>query len=179
MKGVIFNLLEEAVTAEHGERAWPDLIDASGVGGVYTSLGSYPDEDVFALVDTTAAVLGLTPADVLRWFGRRAIPLLATRYPQMFANHTSARNFLGSVNAIIHPEVRKLYSGARCPHFHFSDRDDGALIMGYHSPRRLCMLAEGLVVGASDHFGETVAIDHLSCMMDGQPLCRLAARWSQ
>ncbi|KUR73412.1 heme NO-binding domain-containing protein [Novosphingobium sp. FSW06-99] len=177
MKGIVFNLLEDVVTARHGPDAWPDLIDAAGVGGAYTSLGSYPDDDMVALVNTAAAVLVQSPADVLRWFGRSAMPLLATRFAHLFASHTHARSFVGSVNAIIHPEVRKLYSGAGCPHFHFSDREDGALIIGYHSPRRLCALAEGFVLGASDHYGETVAIDHLACMSQGQPLCRLAVRW--
>lgn len=177
MKGIIFNLLEDAVTAEHGAEAWPDLVDAAGVGGVYTSLGSYPDSEVLALVETAAAVLGQSSADVLRWFGRRAIPLLAIRFPQLFAGYPHARSFVSSVNTIIHPEVRKLYSGAGCPHFHFNDRDDGALAIAYHSPRKLCMLAEGLILGATDHFGESVAIDHLACMADGHPLCRLTARW--
>ena len=178
MKGIIFNLLEDALTAEHGADAWPGLIEASGVSGVYTSLGSYPDAEVVALVETGAAVLGQSPGDVLRWLGQRAIPLLFLRFPQLFDGYRDARHFVSSVNTIIHPEVRKLYSGAACPHFHFNDRDDGALLSGYQSQRRLCMLAEGMVVGASDHFGQTVAIEHLACMADGDALCRLTARWN-
>lgn len=177
MKGIIFNLLEDVMNHAHGHHAWPDLVEAAGVSGAYTSLGSYPDEHLLALTDTAAAVLGLSSADMLRWFGRSAMPLLATRFPQFFAAHRHARSFVCSVNAIIHPEVRKLYAGAGCPHFHFTDRDDGALIIAYQSPRRLCPLVEGFVAGASDHFGETVAMEHLTCMLHAQPLCRIAARW--
>ncbi len=177
MKGIIFNLLEEAISASHGEIAWADLVDTAGVSGAYTSLGSYPDAELMTLVDTAAAVLGQTPGQVLRGFGRKAMPLLATRFPDLFAHHTGARSFVCSVNAIIHPEVRKLYSGAGCPHFHFTACDDGALIMAYQSPRHLCALAEGFVEGASDHFGETVIIKHLTCMHDDQPLCRIAVWW--
>ncbi len=177
MKGIIFNLLEEVVTGAHGEHAWADMIEVSGVSGVYTSLGSYPDAEVLALVDTAATLLGQSHADVLRGFGRSAMPLLAARYAHMFTPHRDARSFVGSVNTIIHPEVRKLYSGAACPHFHVTDHEDGALIIGYQSPRHLCALAEGFVLGASDQFGESVTVDHLTCMMDGQPLCRLAVRW--
>ncbi len=177
MKGIVFNLLEEVVTNAHGAVAWADMIDVSGVSGIYTSLGSYPDAEMVALVDTAANVLHHSSADVLRWFGRSAMPLLATRFEHLFAKHTTTRSFVCSVNAIIHPEVRKLYSGAGCPHFHFTDRDDGALIIGYQSPRRLCALAEGFVLGASDHFGQTVRVEHLACMAEGHPLCRLAAHW--
>jgi hypothetical protein len=34
-----------------------------------------------------------------------------------------------------------------------------------------------MITGASDQYGETVTIEHLACMLDGQPLCRLAVRW--
>lgn len=177
MKGVIFNLLEDVVTAAHGAQAWPDLVDAAGVDGVYTSLGSYPDAEILALVDTAAAIQGLSPASVLRWFGRGAMPLLALRFPELFVRHHTARSFIATANDIIHPEVRKLYAGARCPHFHFTDADDGRLLIGYQSPRRMCALVEGFVAGASDHFGVTVAVEHLACMMQGHPLCRLAVDW--
>eukprot|EP01037_Dinobryon_pediforme_P013051 gene13051-13153_t len=137
MKGVIFNLLEDVVTAAHGAQAWPDLVDAAGVDGVYTSLGSYPDAEILALVDTAAAIQGQSPATVLRWFGRGALPLLALRFPEFFVRHHTARSFIATANDIIHPEVRKLYAGARCPHFHFTDADDGRLLIGYQSPRRI------------------------------------------
>lgn len=179
MKGIVFNLLEEAVCAAHGSDAWADLIDAAGVSGVYTSLGSYPDEDVVALVQAAARMLGQPDHEILRWFGRAAMPMLAHRYGDFFKGHDGARSFVLSVNAIIHPEVRKLYSGAGCPHFHFEEGGDGALLIGYRSPRRLCHLAHGFVEGASDHFGETVKIEHLQCMLEGHALCRMAARWSR
>ena len=178
MKGIVFNLLEEAVTDAHGADAWSDLIDAAGVSGIYTSLGSYPDEEVLALVQAASAALGIGTGDVLRWFGRTAMPLLSERYGSFFEGHPSARSFILSVNDIIHPEVRKLYSGAGCPHFHFEDDPDGRLLVGYRSPRQLCQLAHGFVEGASDHFGESAEIEHLLCMQDGHPLCRMAISWS-
>jgi hypothetical protein len=46
VKGIVYNLLEEVVSAEHGEDTWDALVDAAGVDGVYTSLGSYADEDL-------------------------------------------------------------------------------------------------------------------------------------
>ena len=125
MKGVVFNLLEEVVIAEHGEDAWDDLLDAAGMGGSYTSLGSYADEDMYKLVGAAARHLNVDPMAVLRWFGQKAMPLLARRYPAFFEAQTSIRPFLLSLNSIIHPEVRKIYPGADVPVFDFEDAEDG------------------------------------------------------
>lgn len=178
MKGIILNVVEEAVTAEFGEAAWPSLVDAAGVSGIYTSLGSYPDEDVLALVAAASEALAISQEEVLHWIGRAAVPLMAKRYGNFFEGHRNARGFVLSVNDIIHPEVRKLYSGAGCPHFHFSDAADGRLIVGYQSPRRLCHLAHGFIEGASAHFQEHVSIEHIACMNTGSPICRLAVDWA-
>ncbi|MCW1384139.1 heme NO-binding domain-containing protein [Novosphingobium sp. KCTC 2891] len=178
MKGVIFNVLEDAVVAEHGPDSWADLLDAAGLDGIYSSLGSYPDAELLAIVDRAAATLDQPVPQVLRWFGRKAIPLLAERYPRLFEQHRSARSFVTSVNDIIHPEVRKLYAGAACPHFHFHELDDGRLAMAYRSQRQLCHLAQGFVEGSGDHFAETVAVEHISCVHHGEPVCRLALDWA-
>lgn len=177
MKGIVFNLLEDAVTTEHGHFAWPSLLEAAGITHVHSSLGSYPDAELVALVDAAALALDATPGDVLNWFGRHAIPLLAARYPMFFAPHRGARRFLRSVNDMIHPEVRKLYDGAACPHFHFHDHADGSLGVIYQSPRRLCRLAHGFIEGAADHYSEAVAVTHLACMHEGEAACRITVAW--
>jgi hypothetical protein len=178
MKGVIFNLLEEAVASDFGEHVWPELVDAARVDGAYTSLGSYPDEEIFALVSTAAAALGKSDGEVLQWFGRAAMPMLAARYGEFFEPHKSARPFILSVNDIIHPEVRKLYSGAGCPFFHFDEDPEGRLLVGYRSPRQMCQLAHGFIDGAASHYGEHVNVEHQLCMHHGDPLCRMAVTWN-
>jgi len=176
MKGIVFNLLEEVVIAQHGEAAWDSLLDATNLEGSYTSLGSYPDEEIVKLVVAGAAALGISPTEVLRWFGREAMPLLAKRYPVFFTDHRTAHSFILSVNSIIHPEVRKLYAGAHCPFFRFEQKADGTLLMTYDSPRKLCALAQGFMEGAGDHFRQAVSIEHLTCMHRGDDKCLLSIR---
>ena len=166
--------LEEVVLSQYGEDVWDQLLLATQLTGAYTSLGSYPDEHIQALVLEAARLLKLTPSEVLRWFGQEAMPLLFGRYPGFFETQTSTRSFVLSVNQIIHPEVRKLYSGAQVPKFEFSDAADGRLLMGYRSPRRLCALAQGFVEGAAIHYGETVEFTHLECMHRGDDKCLCA-----
>ena len=132
MKGVIFNLAEEVIVASYGEHTWDALLDAAGLDGSYTSLGSYPDTDLFRLVDAASSSLGTPAADVVRSLGEGALPLLAGRYPAFFDGHASTRSFVMTLNDVIHSEVRKLYPGAQVPEFDFDDSDPG--LPGHHLP---------------------------------------------
>lgn len=176
MKGIIFNLVQEVVTNAYGEDAWDTILDRAGLDGVYTSLGSYPDDDLFALVGAASAALETDPQTVVRSLGQGSIPLLADRYPGFF-EHATTRDFLLTLNDIIHPEVRKLYPGADVPEFDFDTTGDADLVLGYRSPRKLCALAEGFILGAAAHFGEDVDIDQPSCMLEGAESCVLACRF--
>ena len=84
MKGIIFNLLEDAVISQYGADTWDELLVTTRLDGVYTSLGSYPDEEIQALIQAASRLLNIPPFEVLRWFGRQAMPLLLKRYPAFF-----------------------------------------------------------------------------------------------
>jgi hypothetical protein len=178
VKGVVFGLLEQLVVRDFGEDTWDALLDASGLDGVYTSLGSYPDDDLAKLVAAAAEALGMPPDDVVSWLGRNALPLFADRYPQLFEPHASTRSFVLTLNDIIHPEVRKLYPGADVPEFDFDARGE-LLLMGYRSPRKLCSFAEGLLLGAADHYGERLTIEQPRCMKRGDDRCVLEIAFSR
>ena len=173
MKGVIFNLAEQVVTDAYGADVWDDVLDGAGLEGAYTSLGSYPDSDLAALVTASAARLGADPATIVRTIGEGAMPLLAARYPDFFAGHLTTRSFLLTLNEIIHPEVRKLYPGADVPEFGFEVQGEDVLLLEYRSHRKLCALAEGFVTGAATHFGETVTMTQPECMLEGSRSCVL------
>lgn len=84
MKGIIFNITELAVTEALGAETWEDLLDASGVSGVYSALGDYPASELVALAQAAADHLGITLEETLVWVGENVIPTLADRYPQFF-----------------------------------------------------------------------------------------------
>jgi len=173
VKGIIFTLLERAIADEHGDDTWDDMLDGAGLSGIYTSLGDYPDDDLTRLVEQAEVMLGLPAQDVIRWFGRSALPRLAAANPAFFRDHVTTRPFLLTLNEIIHPEVRKLYPGADVPEFDFGETPAGDLVMGYRSHRRLCAFAEGLIEGAAAHFGEPVTIHQPSCMLRSDPACQI------
>ncbi len=173
MKGIVFNLLEEVVRRDYGEDTWDALLEAAELDGVYTSLGSYADEELIKLVGAASKALDTPPDEVIRWFGRNAIPLLAERYPLFFEPHTTTRSFILTLNDIIHPEVRKIYPGAQVPVFEFDTSSDGVVQMTYYSERKLCALAEGMIEGAAALFGEQVRLEHPKCMLRGDESCQL------
>jgi hypothetical protein len=171
--GIIFNLLEEAVNRRYGPGAWPRMLARAGSDG-YLPFDRYPDDDLFTLLEALPVAPETEMADRLRWFGRAVIPLLAERYPMIFAPHSSAESFLLALNQILHPEgpppdvenspldLEVLASGP-----------GGGLVLGYRSALQLCALAEGFVMGAADYYGEQVTIHQPRCMLYGEDRCAL------
>jgi len=183
MKGIIFNLLEEVVFTHMGELVWDGMLESAGAEGAYTSLGNYPDEEFVRLLGALSRQSGKSDREALKWFGQLSMPLLAERYPEFFTVHKGLRSFLLSLNDVIHAEVRKLYPGAEVPVFEFETPAGAAahdtLIIHYRSKRRLCLLAEGFIAGASDYYGEQVMVTQSSCMLDGAKACALVCRFQK
>ena len=171
MKGIVFNLVEEVVRAEYGEDTWDDLLEAASLDGAYSSLGSYEDQDLTKLVCAASDALHLPPDEIVRWVGRKALPLMAAAHPHFFTAHTHTRSFVLALNDIIHPEVRKLYPGADVPVFDFDASDPEVLVVGYHSHRKMCSFAQGLVEGSAEHYGENVTFEQPLCMHRGDAQC--------
>lgn len=171
MKGVIFNLLEQAVSDEYGEGTWDQLLEETNLDGAYTSVGNYPDEELMALVKAGSEATNIDADELVEWFGTKSIPLLAERYPAFFAPHTSTRDFVLTLNDVIHPEVRKLFPGAYAPQFEFDASDPEELVLGYISYRNLCSFAEGLIKGAAQHFGEEATVSQRECSKKGGDRC--------
>ena len=179
MKGIIFNLLEQVVSTEHGESTWDSLLDATGLTGAYTAVGSYDDNDLRLLVEKACEMLNADADSLVRWFGRESVPILAERYPVFFEEHDTTRNFLLTLNDVIHPEVRKLFPGAYAPSFEFDESDPEKLSLSYYSHRKLCSFAEGLIDGAAKIYGETATIEQTECEKRGDKRCVLVTTFEK
>jgi Haem-NO-binding len=179
MKGIVFNLLERAVSDRYGEDVWDSILDAAAVDGAYTAVGTYPHEQLGAIVAAASKALDVPPDDLIRWFGRAAMPMLAEQYPAFFEGHSDTRSFLLTLNDVIHPEVRKLFPGAYAPSFEFDTSVEDELGLSYISHRNLCAFAEGLIEGAADRYGEDVFIEQTSCTQRGDPSCVIHIRFKK
>lgn len=159
MKGVIFNSLFDAVVEMGGEELWDELLARSGLVGSYTSLGTYDDGELLALVGAAAEVLGRSVDETVELVGELVAPRLAGRHPSLVAEHEGTVSLLCSLNDVIHPEVLKLYPNASVPDFTTLRRDGNELDLLYRSERNLPALAAGLIRGAANLYDERVVMD--------------------
>jgi predicted hydrocarbon binding protein len=173
MKGIIFNLLEDFLTEHLGEERFEKLIEGCSLKTrePFVGPGSYPDEDLLAIVDRTVEVTGMTKPEALRAFGKFCIGKLAEKYPPFFDRHDDAKSFLKTLNAMHCLEVKKLYADAKPPEFVVEDPSPDRLVMRYLSERKLCPLVEGLIEGVAAHYGAPVRHRQRQCMLAGAPFC--------
>jgi len=175
MKGIVLTTLQKMIEEKMGLSAWDKIVTNNELesGGSYTAAATYDAKEVFTIVGAISAITGQSADAIVRAFGRFMLKTLATKYDGFFKD-THLKPFLLSVDRVIHIEVRKLYPGAELPEFSYVDSgDDRKLIMVYRSNRKLCTLAEGLIEGAAEVFGQNVAIVHSECMHRGASCCRL------
>lgn len=171
MKGVIFNTVERIVTEAHGEDAWDDLLEMAGLDGNYHSMGNYEDKDILALVGAASKMLDKPPADVTLWLGEKAMAIFHESWPELFKPYSNCIEFLTQLNEIIHPEVHKLYPGAITPVFTYLEVSRSSLTMQYDSERKLCMFAEGLILGAGTVYKQQIKVTQATCVHRNDDIC--------
>ena len=159
MKGMVFTEFLEMVETKFSADMVDDIIDDANPasGGAYTSVGTYSHEE---LVDMVVALSNRTqiPVPVLvRTFGEHVFGVFARSFQQFFEGVPDALTFLSGIEDIIHAQVIKLYPDAQLPKFDCL-REGNQLTMIYHSDRHLADLAEGLIMGCGQHFGDNLTI---------------------
>ncbi|MFK7733304.1 MAG: heme NO-binding domain-containing protein, partial [Pseudomonadales bacterium] len=135
--------------------------------------------ELFALVTAAEKATGIPAKELVHKFGVYMLPHFVTNYPIFFEGQTSLKEFLLTVDEVIHVEVRKLYPDAGLPEFAYENREDNELVMLYSSPRKLCALAEGLIEGSAKHFKQTCLIKHDICMHNDSDHCRFELQISE
>ena len=155
MKGVVFTEFLEMVEARFSADTVDDIIDAAQLpsGGAYTAVGTYPHEEMVALVVALSAQSGVAVADLLRAFGEHLFGRFVQGYPSFFTARNDAFSFLAGIEEIIHAEVRKLYPDAELPRFDVEQHSAHTLVLLYDSRRHFEDLADGLMRGCIAHFG--------------------------
>lgn len=181
MKGVVFVALNQMIEEKYGIDFWEELVQRvqPASGAVYTSVGSYSDEEVAAYVENIADMSTLDKREILITFGDYLFDVLNRRFPLFTQIQPDIFNFLKSIECVIHKEVHKLYDDVSLPTLAYgeSDSDSESVTLLYRSPRKLCYLAEGLIAGAARHYQFNYLLEHKICMHNGDDHClfRVAA----
>ncbi|MEB3245042.1 MAG: heme NO-binding domain-containing protein [Vampirovibrionales bacterium] len=173
MKGIVFDLYHQLVCEKFGLKTWDALLNkvCPASGGAYTSGASYPDSELLALVSALGQQTKLGVDALIRSFGEFMFPRFARLYPEFFKPGYTLATFLKSVETIVHVEVLKLYPDAYVPKMHFEDDGPGRLMMTYQSRRKLCALAEGLLLGAARYYKTGLVYKQIQCMHQGASHC--------
>lgn len=153
MKGIIFNVFNQLIETKWGLEMWEDLLEETRPAseGLYTSAGTYPDEELINMAVALSEKSGIPVSDLVFSFGEYLLHQLAVLYPSFFEGKT-AKDFLLSVHDYIHVEVKKLYPMAELPNIEYEDPAEDKLVMIYTSKRKLYKLAEGMIHATSNYY---------------------------
>lgn len=173
MKGIIFNLLESFIVDRWGEERFERILSRCPLHTTtaFVGPGTYPDSDLFTLVEGATEELGIDTQTALRAFGRYALPRLAAKFDVFVRDHRHPKSFLCTLDGIIHVEVRKLFAQAEPPHIWHEDPAPDALVLHYRSQRKLCSMFEGLLEGTGDYFRVPFTYQQVGCMKSGASSC--------
>lgn len=175
MKGIIFTLLSEVVIEKFGIDTWESVLEDLNPSnqGIYISGKSYAGDELLAIITHLSKKLSIDIPELVRTYGQALFSKLAKKYPVFLKDHINIKSFLMSVDEVIHIEVEKIFHKPNLPKFNYIDEKETDLIMLYQSPRKLCALAEGLIMRASAYFHTDVSINHSLCMHHGSDHCWL------
>jgi predicted hydrocarbon binding protein len=175
MQGSIFTAFSDMIIEKMGIQAWNNLLEQvkPSSEGIYTNGMQYDDEELMALVAALSNNTGIETASLVRTFGRFIFIRLYNSSPTNLSHINNLKDFLLSIDGVIHKEVKRVYPQAYLPSFDYKETAQGDLQMYYHSKRKLCHLSEGLILSAAEHFKQNITIEHPECMHHGAEKCKL------
>lgn len=161
MKGVVFTELVEMVEEKFSPQIADRIIESSSLPsrGIYTAVGTYEHAEMLQLVARLSDETGIEIPDLLKAFGHHLFGRFAAIYATLFEDPVSVFSFLPRVDNHIHVDVRKLYEDAELPRIECEETENGQLHVVYRSQRHFADLAEGLIHGCIDHFGEALHLE--------------------
>ena len=161
MKGIVFTELLEMVEDRFSVETAEEIVDRAELpsGGAYTSVGTYDHRELLSIVGQLSDVSGMPARDLIMVYGRHLFSRFVELFPSMFEGVDCPLDFLGSVESHIHVEVRKLYPDAELPKFETTRVDEHSLDMVYRSERPFADVAEALITGCLEHFGNRYKVE--------------------
>ena len=174
MQGLIFTALAEMIEEKFGLLALQKVLDTATIeDDAFVSTSIYPDSSLVRLVEAASDVSGIAVPDLVKAYGEYLFAHFVKLHEAMILESESLKDFLLRIDSVIHVEVSKLYPGSSLPIFNYEDIDENNLVMIYRSPRKMCHLAEGLVLGAANYFNTPYQLTQTQCMHSGADHCRL------
>lgn len=175
--GIVFTSFRHFVASRHGDERAAELWAGEPP---YLITQAYGDDAFLALFGRVTAAVDADPDALLREFGcfaaERTFRML---YPSYYDEAAATRPFLLGIEERIHELVRATVPEAMPPQLAVEPLDEDGVRIEYRSPRRLCVLLEGLVEGSARSFGETAELRQVMCMRRGDEACVYEASFAR
>ena len=160
MKGIIAECLGKMVVAQFGQDKWEKSLQDVGLRPftVFWPTSNIDDAKVMELVAAVCKNLDISLAQAADAFGEYWINFYTPyTYPQYYARHSTARDFLLDLNNL-HLEMTRMIKDARPPQFDYTWRDDETLVIHYKSHRGLVDFVVGIAKGVGKYYEENLDV---------------------
>jgi hypothetical protein len=159
MKGLVFTTFFNFCEVRYGADLVDDAITLAKLphDGAYTSVGTYPFQEMVALVTAVTQLTGSSMPAVLESFGEHCFGSWVKKFPAAF-HRRDIFDVLADIDTFHETEVKKLYPDAELPSFQVVSRTADRLVMRYRSCKPLADLAVGVIRGAALYMNAPVGI---------------------
>jgi len=172
VQGVIFDELEKFVLGQVGEAGLTRIRSLTGRGDHGYDIGAtYPDDELAVIMRGLVEATGRPAEELIEDFGVAVVPGLLEIYGILVNPRWSFIDFLMNTGDVIHRGVKLNTPSARPPELDATRNGPESVTIRYHSKRRLCPLAKGIIRGAATHYQVEIAISETRCMLRGDPEC--------
>ncbi len=170
MKGIVFREFIDMVESQFSARTADEIIQAStlSTNGAYTSIGTYPHQEMVDLVSHLSTRTGISVPDLLQHFGRHLFGRFVVIHPSLTNAFSDVFSLLSALETTIHVDVNKLYRDAELPTFTHEQDNQQTMVFIYRSRRRMADFAQGLIEGCIAHFKENITIQRADLPPQGE-----------
>ncbi|MEO5363037.1 MAG: heme NO-binding domain-containing protein [Magnetococcus sp. DMHC-8] len=177
MHGIIFLALEDFLESRCGEGKWPTVMrEANLAEQLFAPDCFYPDESAFDLFAAAAGILNQSLTVTLEQLGRHMSPGLVTmgRSMGLIREEWRSLDILEHLSRDILSAFASTTDGVKPPDIRTYRLTYCEVTAAYVSPRKLCPLFKGIVLGMGELFNEPIRVEERLCMLDQAPICRLS-----
>jgi predicted hydrocarbon binding protein len=173
MKGILFNHLESFANSTLSPRAWIELCEGLPLQTKerFVANQTYPDADLYTLVEGIAQKANLSIPDVYKAFGKLSISQLMEKHSEIISTYKTAKDLLKDLNFMHFTKVRDLYTETELPYFMPQTVDSDYFLLRYVSKRKMCFYLEGAIEGAAAFFNEKLSYTQTQCTQTGAKFC--------
>jgi hypothetical protein len=182
MQGVIYKSIEDLVVSAHGQEKWAAILREAGVDEpAFVGMARYPDELAGRIIGAASKILGATPEDIMRAFGRYWTTHTAPHYygDMLAFAGDSLVEVLRNLDQM-HARIALIFPGYSPPSFQVEELGEDRFRLHYHSKRQgLLPVVEGMLAGLGDRFNTKLEIAIERTRADGHDHDQLLVSYRQ